>query len=179
MYNLKIGTQRVTNLRLSGENVAEDLHRRDHEVERPGDRGGQPGPDPARAQDRAGRPLGRLRLDGAVHPVDDRDRKARSGRRTAGRCGRSPCAQTSDYPVIPGSGMVAQAGDLGVAGYVSQKQAVGTIGYVEYSYALKAGFPVAKVLNKAGYYTEPTAGHVAVSLLKAQINKDRATRRRT
>jgi hypothetical protein len=31
---------------------------------------------------------------------------------------------------------------------------------------------VAKVLNRAGYYTEPTPGHVAVSLLKADINKD-------
>ena len=61
--------------------------------------------------------------------------------------------------------MVAQAGDLGVAGYVSQAAAVGTIGYVEYSYAIQAGFPVAKVLNAAGYYTEPTPGHVAVALL--------------
>jgi ABC-type phosphate transport system substrate-binding protein len=31
---------------------------------------------------------------------------------------------------------------------------------------------VAKVLNAAGYYTQPTAGHVGVSLLKAQINMD-------
>jgi hypothetical protein len=31
------------------------------------------------------------------------------------------------------------------------------------------------VLNAAGYYTEPTAGHVAVSLLKAQINMDKSS----
>lgn len=89
-----------------------------------------------------------------------------------GKVGRNPCTQTSAYPVLPNSAMVAQAGDLGVSGYVSQAGANGTIGYVEYSYAIETGFPVAKVLNSAGYYTEPTAGHVAVSLLKAQINMD-------
>ena len=38
MYNLKINGQRVTNLRLSGENVAKIFTGVDHEVERPGDR---------------------------------------------------------------------------------------------------------------------------------------------
>jgi hypothetical protein len=70
--------------------------------------------------------------------------------------------------------MVGQAGDLGVAGYVSQAGAVGSIGYVEYSYTIQSGFPAAKVLNAGGYYTEPTAGHVAVALLKAQITRTRA-----
>jgi PBP superfamily domain len=70
--------------------------------------------------------------------------------------------------------MIGQPGDLGVAGYVSQQQADGAIGYVEYSYALETGFPVAKVLNAAGYYTEPTPGHVAVSLLKAQIDMNKS-----
>src|SRR5262249_11090981 len=77
------------------------------------------------------------------------------------------------YPVLNGSPMIGQPGDLGVSGYVSQEGAVGSIGYVEYSYAKQAGFPVAKVLNPAGYYTEPTAGHVAVSLLAAKINMDK------
>jgi len=40
-----------------------------------------------------------------------------------------------------------------------------------YSYALNSGFPVAKLLNKAGYYAEPTAQNVAVGLLGAQIDK--------
>jgi hypothetical protein len=71
--------------------------------------------------------------------------------------------------------MVGQSGDLGVSGYVSQQQADGAIGYVEYSYALETGFPVALVLNAAGYYTEPTAKNVAVSLLKAQINMDKSS----
>ncbi|MBV9447143.1 MAG: phosphate ABC transporter substrate-binding protein PstS [Streptosporangiaceae bacterium] len=89
--------------------------------------------------------------------------------------GKSPCTQTSAYPVLPSSSMVGQPGDLGVSGYVSQAQAEGAIGYVEFSYALQTGFPVAKVLNAAGYYTEPTPGHVAVSLLKAQLNMDKSS----
>ena len=78
----------------------------------------------------------------------------------------------SFFPVIPGSGFTAQSGSLGVAGYVSQDQNEGTIGYVEYSYALNAGFPVAKLLNHSGYYIEPTAQSVAVALLQAQIDNN-------
>ena len=48
----------------------------------------------------------------------------------------------------------------------------GTIGYVEYSYPLNKGFPVVKVLNKAGFYIEPTQYNVAVALTQAQINND-------
>ncbi|GAA1969523.1 hypothetical protein GCM10009798_32650 [Nocardioides panacihumi] len=63
----------------------------------------------------------------------------------------------------------AKSGDNGVAGFVAQAGNAGSIGYVEYSYALQSGFPVAKVLNKAGFYTLPTASNVAVALLKAKI----------
>jgi phosphate ABC transporter phosphate-binding protein len=83
------------------------------------------------------------------------------------------CGVTSNYPVVPGSGFVSRSGSNGVAGYVAQSHAVGAITFVEYSYALNAGFPVAKVLNNAGYYTEPTAQNVAVALLSARINEDR------
>ena len=75
---------------------------------------------------------------------------------------------TSQYPTPPNG--KAQNGSLGVAGYVSQDYGEGAITYVEYSYAVKSGFPVAKVLNSAGYYVEPTASSVAVALLQAQIN---------
>ncbi|MFB6520553.1 substrate-binding domain-containing protein [Streptomyces sp. NPDC056401] len=54
---------------------------------------------------------------------------------------------------------------------MAQEGNIGTITYVEYSYAVSTtGFPVVKVLNKSGYYTEPTAQNVAVSLGKAQID---------
>lgn len=58
---------------------------------------------------------------------------------------------------------------------MSQNYGDGSINYVEYSYALKSGFPVAKVLNAAGYYIEPTASSVAVALLKAQIDTNKGT----
>lgn len=85
------------------------------------------------------------------------------------------CGVTSNYPVVPGSGMVSRSGSNGVAGYVAQSHAVGAITFVEYSYALNSGFPVAKILNAAGYYTEPTAQNVAVALLSAHINEDTAS----
>ncbi len=84
----------------------------------------------------------------------------------------SGCGLTSNFPVVAGKGFVAQPNSTGVAGYVQQRANDGTITYVEYSYALNAGFPVAKVLNKAGYYVEPTAQNVAVGLLGAKINAD-------
>jgi phosphate transport system substrate-binding protein len=85
------------------------------------------------------------------------------------RVGRTgECGPTSAYPTV--TGMIAQSGDLGVAGYVSQSYASGSIGYVNYSYALNDHFPVAQMLNAAGYYTEPTPQNVAVSLLSAQVD---------
>lgn len=85
--------------------------------------------------------------------------------------GRSPCTQTSSYPVPSGNTtMHALSGDANVANYVAQASSNGAIGYVEFSYAINSGFPVAKLLNKAGYYTEPTPGHVAVSLLAARLH---------
>ncbi|WP_089099673.1 substrate-binding domain-containing protein [Streptomyces hyaluromycini] len=90
------------------------------------------------------------------------------------KVGRSgACGQTSYYPTV--SGMIAQSGDLGVAGYVAQNYGEGAIGYVNYSYALNAHYPVAKILNHAGYYTEPTPQNVAVSLLKAKINTNKSS----
>lgn len=84
--------------------------------------------------------------------------------------GRHPCTQTSIYPTNKGGmNILGQPGDGGVATYIAQSKAEGSIGYVEYSYAINQHFPVAKVLNAAGYYTEPTAGNVAVSLLAAKI----------
>lgn len=76
----------------------------------------------------------------------------------------------SNFP--PFDGAKGQSGSDGVAGYVSQDHADGAITYVEYSYAKNAKFPVAKVLNKAGYYIEPTASSVAVALTQAKIASD-------
>ena len=85
------------------------------------------------------------------------------------------CGITSNYPVVSGSSFIGQSGSSGVAGYVSQPQYVGSITYVEYSYALNSRSPVVKVLNSAGFYTEPTAANVAVGLLGAAIETDEAS----
>ncbi|WP_433215002.1 phosphate ABC transporter substrate-binding protein PstS [Dactylosporangium sp. CS-047395] len=172
MYNLKIGNKRVTNLRLSGENIAKIFTGVITKWNDPLIKADNP----------------QLALPGiTIVPVVRSDGSGSSAQFTqwmvatqnshwqayCAKVKRDPCTQTSAYPVLNGSAMIGQPGDLGVSGYVSQAGAVGSIGYVEYSYAIAAGFPVAKVLNPAGYYTEPTAGHVAVSLLAAKINNDK------
>src|SRR5262249_32912583 len=173
MYNLSIGTQRVTNLRLSGAVIAGIFTNKITTWN-----------DPKIAADNPGLTLPAIRIvpvvrsDGSGATAQFTQWMiATQGSYWSAYCaavGRNPCTQTSAYPVQPGSAMVGQPGDLGVSGYVSQAQANGAIGYVEFSYALQTGFPVAKVLNAAGYYTQPTPGHVAVSLLKAQINQDKS-----
>lgn len=173
MYNLKINGQRVTNLRLSGENVSKIFTSAITSWD-----------DPALVADNPGLNLPKRK----IVPVVRSDGSGSSAQFTlwminqhggiwqdyCRRSGRAPkCGSTSFYPTVPG--MIAQSGDLGVAGYVSQNFAEGAIGYVNYSYSLGARFPVAKVLNKAGFYNEPTPENVAVSLLKARINQDRGS----
>jgi hypothetical protein len=68
---------------------------------------------------------------------------------------------------------IAQNGSDGVMNYIASGAANGAIGYDEYSYALAKDYPVAKVLNKAGYYTLPTQYNVAVALTQAQINQNK------
>lgn len=82
---------------------------------------------------------------------------------------------TSYFPVAPGATAVAKSGSLGVSAHVRQPQGEGAITYVEYSYAVNAHFPVAKILNSAGYYVEPTASSVAVALLDARINENKSS----
>ncbi|MBC7592335.1 MAG: phosphate ABC transporter substrate-binding protein PstS [Kineosporiaceae bacterium] len=174
MYNLVIGGKRVTNLRLSGENVAKIFTGVITKWN-----------DPAIAADN---PL--LALPGTpVVPVVRSDGSGTTAQFTSwmrsqftptwnaycAKAGRSNCGITSNYPTVAGSSFVAQSGSNGVAGYTAQTQSVGAITYVEYSYALNSGFPVAKILNTAGYYTEPTASNVAVALLASVINEDPAS----
>jgi len=170
MYNLVINGQRVTNLRLSGENVSKIFTGVIKQWNDPAIVADNPGLTmPARAI------VPIVRSDGsgataqftlwmiAKHkPIWDAYCQA---------SGKAPrCGSTSFYPTPPGG--IAQSGDIGVAAYVSQGFAEGAIGYVNYSYALNVQFPVVKVLNAAGYYTEPTPENVAVSLLQAKINND-------
>jgi phosphate ABC transporter phosphate-binding protein len=172
MYNLSIGGHRVTGLRLSGAAIA-------------GIFTGQitMWNDPVIAADNPGLAMPAtqvipvVRSDGSGGTeVLTQWMAATQGPAWTAYCalvGRSPCTPTSAYPVdSQDPAMVGQQGDAGVSGYVAQSQANGAIGYTAYAYALQAGFPVAKVLNSAGFYTVPTPGHVGVSLLNAQVNNN-------
>ena len=168
MYNLTIDGARVTNLRLSGENIAKIFTGEISNWDDPAIAADNPGlqlPNrqivPVVRSDGSGSTFQFTNWMSSQYPSVWNAYCARSGRAPA-------CGPTSFYPTVPG--MIAQSGDLGVSGYVAQGYADGAIGYTQYSYALNAGFPVAKMLNAAGYYTEPTPQNVAVSLLAAQID---------
>lgn len=171
MYNLTIGGQRVTNLRLSGAVIAGIFTNRITMWN-----------DPRIAADNPGLALPARQITPVVRSDGDGSTSVLTQWMLAtqpaawqaycGAVGRSPCTQTAFYPVQSGTGMIGQPGDVGVASYVAQSSANGAIGYVPYSWALQEDFPVAKVLNAAGYYTLPTAANVGVSLLSAQLNAD-------
>ncbi len=173
MYNLMIGGKRVTNLRLGGDTVTKIFTGVITTWN-----------DPQIKKDNPGLAMPTQK----IVPVIRSDGSGSTAQFTlwmskqhsalwntfCGKVGRPvPCGLTSQFPTY--SGFKAQNGSLGVSGYISQGYGEGAIGYVEYSYALKSGFPVAKILNNAGYYIEPTAPSVAVALLKAQINTNAAS----
>jgi ABC-type phosphate transport system substrate-binding protein len=173
MYNLHIGGQRVTNLRLSGAVIAGIFTNQItmwNDTRIAADNPGLTLPAEPIV------PVVRVDPSGVTWQFT-RWLAATQGSSWSAYCavvGSSPCTSTSVYPVQTGTKMVGQSGDLGVSGYVAQSAAEGAIGYTEYGYALEAGFPVAKVLNVAGYYTAPTAGNVGVSLLNVQIDNNPA-----
>ncbi|SOD84626.1 phosphate ABC transporter substrate-binding protein PstS [Streptomyces sp. Ag109_G2-15] len=171
MYHLTVNGKRVTNLRLSGDVVTKIFTGVIKTWDDPAIRADNPG---LQLPHRTVVPV--VRSDGSGSTAQftlwmTNQHKAlwQAYCRKVGRSGS--CGQTSNYPTVPG--MIAQSGDLGVAGYVAQNYGEGAIGYVNYSYALNAHYPVAKILNHAGYYTEPTPQNVAVSLLKARINTNK------
>lgn len=159
MYNLKIGGQRVTNLRLNGEVLTKIFT---GAIKRWNDPAIQ-ADNPALAMP-----------DKAIIPIIRSEGSGTSAQFTLWMSKQYPNlwphGMRSNFP--PFDGAKGQSGSDGVAGYVSQDHADGAITYVEYSYAKNAKFPVAKVLNKAGYYIEPTASSVAVALTQAKIASD-------
>ncbi|MFB7937443.1 phosphate ABC transporter substrate-binding protein PstS [Streptomyces sp. NPDC056049] len=175
MYNLRIGGRQVTNLRLSGPVLAKIFTGQLTMWNAPEIKADNPGLTlPAR------RIVPVVRSDGSgttaqfttwlakEHGAVWNEHCRRAGRST-------PCGMTSYFPVVPGTTAVAKSGSLGVSAHVRQPQGEGAITYVEYSYAVNAHFPVVKVLNRSGHYVEPTAQAVAVALLRARINTDRAS----
>ena len=157
MYNLKIGGKQVTNLRLAGATVSKIFAGQITNWN-----------DPAIQADNPGLAM----PDRPIQRVARSDGSGSTAQFTMWMSKQHPdiwtTGMTSQFP--DNVGATLQNGSLGVSAYVGQQYGEGAITYVEYSYAVKSGFPVAKILNAAGYYIEPTASSVAVAMLKAQIN---------
>jgi phosphate transport system substrate-binding protein len=173
MYNLKIGANRVTNLRLSGDTLSKIFTNVITVWNDPAIKADNPGLAlPARKivpvvrSDGSGTTAQFTTWMSNQYPSIWNAYCAKAGRKT-------PCGITSLYPVVPGTATTAQSGSQSVAGYVAQDGSQGAITYVEYSYALYAHFPVAKIRNKSDFYIEPTAQSVAVALLAAKINTNK------
>ena len=171
MYNLKIGNKRVTNLRLSGETVTKIFTQKITTWDDPEIKADNPGlalPPrkiiPVVYSNGSGTAAQFTAWMANQYPALWDDYCHHNGRSL------TPCGFTSFYPLGPG--MEAKAQSQGVAGFVAQDSSEGAITFVEYSYARNAGFPVAKLLNKANYYVEPLEGSVAVALLKAKLAPD-------
>lgn len=170
MYNLKAGGKRITNLRMTGEQLTKVFTGAITRWDDPALKAENPGLAlPARPivpvvrSDGSGTSAQFTLWMSKQYPHLWNDYCARNGRAT-------PCAQTSSYPSK--APFLSLAGSLGVSGYVSQDKNEGTITYVEESYALNTGFPVVKLLNNAGYYVSPDGRNVAVALLGAAVNQD-------
>ena len=163
-YQLKIGSQQVRNLRLSGETIARIFT------------GGITNwDDPAIAKDNNGRKFPSL----PITPVVRSDGSGTTAQFTTWMDSQYPSVWrpyfgrsglTSYYPVKSGSRMTAQSGSDQVMNTVKGFAGNGSIGYVEYSYPVNANYPVVKVLNKAGYFVEPTQYNTAVALTRAKID---------
>ena len=118
----------TTGLKLDGATTADIFLGQDHELERPDDRGAQPGGEPAGRQDHGRPPLGRVGHDEGLHDLPRRlqpDWKSEVG-----------VDKTVKWPTGTGA-----KGNDGVAAAV--KQTDGAVGYVEQAYALQNNFTTA------------------------------------
>lgn len=168
-YQLKVGGQLVRNLRLSGETIAKIFTNQITNWN-----------DPAIKNDNNGRSFPSL----PITPVVRSDGSGTTAQFTTWMDHEYPSiwrpyfgksGLTSYYPKKNGTRMVSQAGSDQVMNTIKGFSGNGTIGYVEYSYPLNADYPVVKVLNKAGYFVEPTQYNTAVALTKARINQDKSS----
>ena len=166
-YQLKVGDKLVKNLRLSGETLAKIFTNQitswnDKAITK--DNGGRTFPDkkivPVVRSDGSGTTAQFTAWLDKAYPSIWRSFSGRAG-------------LTSYYPK-KGQTMIAQSGSDQVMNTVSGFAGDGSIGYVEYSYPLDKGYPVVKVLNKGGYYVEPTQYNTAVALTQAKINTNKS-----
>lgn len=168
-YQLKIGNEQVRNLRLSGETLAKIFTNRITNWN-----------DPAITEDNNGREFPDLQIT----PVVRADGSGTTAQLTTWMDKEYPSiwrpyfgqsGLTSYYPVKNGTRMTSQSGSDQVMNTIKSSAGNGYIGYVEYAYPVNADYPVVKVLNKAGYFVEPTQWNTAVALTKAKINQDKGS----
>lgn len=164
-YNLKVGNDNVRNLRLSGETLTKIFTNQITSWD-----------DPAIKADNNGRAFPKL----PITPVVRSDGSGTTAQLTTWMDKAYPSiwrpffGKSGLTSYFPRQGRaVSQLGSDQVMNYVASDAGNGTIGYVEYAYPLDKDFPVVKVLNKAGYYVEPTEYNTAVALTKAKINQDK------
>ncbi|CAN5224901.1 hypothetical protein BH09ACT11_BH09ACT11_08090 [soil metagenome] len=171
-YQLQVGGQMVRNLRLSGNTIAAIFTNKITNWNDPAitkDNNGRSFPDlpitPVVRADGSGTTAQFTSWLDAVYPSIWRPYFGKSG-------------LTSYYPKKAGTNMISQNGSDQVMNTIASANGNGSIGYVEYSYPLNATaadgkpFPVVKVLNKSGYYVEPTQYATAVGLTKATVRTD-------
>jgi len=166
-YQLKIGDQLVRNLRLSGETITKIFTNQITNWN-----------DPAITGDNNGRAFPSL----PITPVVRSDGSGTTAQFTTWMDKEYPSLWRAFYgkagltSYYPRKGRaIGQAGSDQVMNTIAGFAGNGTIGYVEYSYPVNKDYPVVKVLNKGGYYVEPTQYNVAVALTKAKINQDKGS----
>ncbi|MFY0407773.1 substrate-binding domain-containing protein [Solicola sp. PLA-1-18] len=172
-YQLKVGGKMVRNLRLSGDTLTKIFTNKITNWA-----------DPAITKDNNGRALPSL----AITPVVRSDGSGTTAQLTTWMNNQYPSlwkpffgrsGLTSYYPRKGRS--IGAAGSDQVMNTIAGSAGNGTIGYVEYSFPLNKTasdgkpFPVVKVLNRGGYYVEPTQYNVAVALTKARINNQKSS----
>jgi phosphate transport system substrate-binding protein len=163
-YHLSVGGQLVTNLRLSGLTLAKIFTNQITNWN-----------DPAITADNNGRKFPSIPIIPVVHSEG-----SGSSAQFTQYLTTSFSSLWTSYQGVAGSTeyfprkgpQIAQNGSDGVMNFIASSAANGAIGYDEYSYALAAKFPVAKLENSAGYFTAPTQYAVAVALVQAIINNN-------
>jgi len=166
-YQLKVGDKLVRNLRLSGETITKIFTNKVTNWN-----------DPAITADNNGRAFPSL----PITPVVRSDGSGTTAQFTTWMDKEYPSLWRAFYgksgltSYYPRKGRaIGQAGSDQVMNTIAGFAGNGTIGYVEYSYPVNKDYPVVKVLNKGGYYVEPTQYNVAVALTKAKINTDKSS----
>ncbi len=166
-YQVKVAGKPVTNLRLSGQTLAKIFTNQITNWN-----------DPAITKDNNGHALPSL----PITPVVRSDGSGTTAQFTRyldtmypsiWRPYNGQAGLTSQFPRK--GRQIAASGSDQVMNTIKGAAGNGTIGYIEYSYALNAHYPVVYVENKAGYYVQPTQYNVAVALTKAQINQNKGS----